>query len=61
MLESLLKETLTQVFSFEYYENLRTPILKNICERLLLKNIEKNLTNLLFIIHNLNTKKAKLF
>ena len=33
-----LKETSTQVLSCEYCEVLRTPILKNICERMLLKD-----------------------
>ena len=35
------KETLTQVFSCEIWEFFRTPILKNICERLLLKVHER--------------------
>ena len=34
-------DTPTQVFSCEYYEILRTPILKNPCERLLLMPLKE--------------------
>ena len=38
---TLLKKTQTQVFSCEIFGNLRTPILKNICQQLLLYASEK--------------------
>ena len=44
--------TSTQVFSCEYCEILRTPILNNICERLLLKTVKQQMTWRYYLLSN---------
>ena len=51
------KEVATQVFSCEYCKILRKPILKNICERLLL-NVEKSICKLTSAIACLSLREA---